>query len=154
MEMKYPFQWIRAPTAIYWNLKEPFILRISKSLASLNSMRRLELKSVGSLYNVYEIHSKEVNASLFEVKAMDKDTEADSDRKVKEEERRRKIGLANKGKVPWNKGRKHTEGREKKRDFYSFRYRNCFLFEALGSEFVDPLKQTLADESSREQSKL
>ncbi|CAA2953475.1 golgin subfamily A member 6 22 [Olea europaea subsp. europaea] len=28
----------------------------------------------------------------------------------KEIQRRRKIGLANKGKVPWNKGRKHSEG--------------------------------------------
>lgn len=28
----------------------------------------------------------------------------------KEIERRRKIGRANKGKVPWNKGRKHSEG--------------------------------------------
>ncbi|XP_010479878.1 PREDICTED: inner centromere protein isoform X1 [Camelina sativa] len=115
MEMRYPFQSIRAPVrcgcSIYWNLKEPLSLRISKSLASLNSIRGLELKSVGSsLCNVFEIHSREVNPSCFEVKAMDKDTEADSDRKViKEEERRRKIGLANKGKVPWNKGRKHTE---------------------------------------------
>ncbi|KAL1195781.1 hypothetical protein V5N11_002559 [Cardamine amara subsp. amara] len=126
MEMKYTFQSIRNPircawwfpNAIYWNLKEPIILRISNSLASLDSIRQLELKSVGSsLYNVFEINSKEVNPSLFEVKAMDKDTEADSlvsevtlsDMKVKEEERRRKIGLANKGKVPWNKGKKHSE---------------------------------------------
>ncbi|EOA38006.1 hypothetical protein CARUB_v10009475mg [Capsella rubella] len=121
MEMKYPFQSIRAPircacwfpTAIYWNLKEPIFSRISNSLASLNSIRRFELKSVGSSFcNVFEIHSKEVIPSHFEVRAKDKDTEADSesDRKViKEEERRRKIGLANKGKVPWNKGRKHTE---------------------------------------------
>lgn len=29
----------------------------------------------------------------------------------RESERRRKIGLANKGKVPWNVGRKHSEGR-------------------------------------------
>ncbi|XP_010462204.1 PREDICTED: histone-lysine N-methyltransferase, H3 lysine-79 specific [Camelina sativa] len=113
MEMRYPFQSIRAPIrcacSIYWNLKEPLSLRITKSLASLNSIRGLELKSVGSsLRNVFESHSREVN--VFEVKAMDKDTEADGDRKViKEEERRRKIGLANKGKVPWNKGRKHTE---------------------------------------------
>lgn len=27
-----------------------------------------------------------------------------------EKERRRKIGLANKGRVPWNKGRKHSAG--------------------------------------------
>lgn len=127
MEMKFPFQSIRKPVrcawwfpiAIYWNLKEPIILRKSNSLPSLDSIRQLELKSVGSsLYNVFKIDSKEVNPSLFEVKAMDKDTEADSlvsddklsDRKVKEEERRRKIGLANKGKVPWNKGKKHSEG--------------------------------------------
>ncbi|MCD9638336.1 hypothetical protein HAX54_022231 [Datura stramonium] len=36
------------------------------------------------------------------------------DGKEKEVERRRKIGLANRGKVPWNKGRKHSpETREK-----------------------------------------
>lgn len=28
----------------------------------------------------------------------------------KESQRRRKIGLANKGRVPWNKGRKHSAG--------------------------------------------
>jgi hypothetical protein len=28
----------------------------------------------------------------------------------KERQRRRKIGLANKGRVPWNKGKKHTAG--------------------------------------------
>jgi len=121
MEMKCTFQSTRAPfqcawwfpNSIYWTLKEPIVLRIPNSLASLRSIRHLELKSVGSLYNVFEIHRKEVNSSLLEVKAMNKDTEADSDsdRKIKEEERRRKIGLANRGKVPWNKGRKHSEGR-------------------------------------------
>ncbi|OAP14307.1 hypothetical protein AXX17_AT1G47560 [Arabidopsis thaliana] len=119
MEMKCTFQSTRAPfqcawwfpNSIYWTLKEPIVLKIPNSLASLRSIRHLELKSVGSLYNVFEIHRKEVNSSLLEVKAMNKDTEADSDsdRKIKEEERRRKIGLANRGKVPWNKGRKHSE---------------------------------------------
>ena len=33
------------------------------------------------------------------------------DADYKERERRKKIGLANKGKVPWNKGRKHTAGK-------------------------------------------
>ncbi|XP_004294127.1 PREDICTED: uncharacterized protein LOC101302046 [Fragaria vesca subsp. vesca] len=31
-----------------------------------------------------------------------------SNEEIKERERRKKIGLANKGKVPWNKGRKHS----------------------------------------------
>lgn len=31
-----------------------------------------------------------------------------SNEEYKERERRKKIGLANKGKVPWNKGRKHS----------------------------------------------
>ncbi|KAE8733639.1 Cobalt ion binding [Hibiscus syriacus] len=34
--------------------------------------------------------------------------EYSNDEEVKEEQRRRKIGLANKGRVPWNKGRKHS----------------------------------------------
>ncbi|KAF8080018.1 hypothetical protein N665_0980s0003 [Sinapis alba] len=90
MEMKYPVQsptrcvWC-FPTGVCWNLKEPIIFRTS--------------------YNVFENHNKEEKPSL--AKAMEKDSEAD--RNVKEEERRRKIGLANKGKVPWNKGKKHTE---------------------------------------------
>lgn len=33
-----------------------------------------------------------------------------NDKSYKERERRRKIGEANKGKVPWNVGRKHSEG--------------------------------------------
>lgn len=117
MEMKYPIRCVWCfPAAIYWSLKEPIMLRLSNSAASLNSIRQLELKSVAtvrSLYSVFENHSEEVNPSLLEVQAMDRDTEADniSDRKNKEEERRRKIGLANKGKVPWNKGKKHSEGR-------------------------------------------
>ncbi|KAJ0230064.1 Histone-lysine N-methyltransferase [Hirschfeldia incana] len=109
MEIKYPIRCVWCfPTAIYWNLKEP----TSNSIGFSNSMRRLQLKSAASLrssYNVFEISSKEANSSLFQVQSMEKEIEADSDRNVKEEERRRKIGLANKGKVPWNKGIKHTQ---------------------------------------------
>lgn len=68
----------------------------------------LGTSSVRSLYNVCEIRSKQVKPSLLKMHAMEKESEAG--RSVKEEERRRKIGLANRGKVPWNKGRKHTEG--------------------------------------------
>ncbi|XP_059661446.1 vicilin-like seed storage protein At2g18540 [Cornus florida] len=40
--------------------------------------------------------------------------ESYSDKDYKESERRRKIGLANKGRMPWNKGRKHSaETRER-----------------------------------------
>ncbi|CAH8363560.1 unnamed protein product [Eruca vesicaria subsp. sativa] len=59
---------------------------------------------------VFEIRSKQ---RLLKMKAMKKETEAD--RMVKEEERRRKIGLANKGKVPWNKGIKHTQADTRRR---------------------------------------
>lgn len=34
-----------------------------------------------------------------------------SNEEIKERERRKKIGLANRGKVPWNKGRKHSAGK-------------------------------------------
>lgn len=36
------------------------------------------------------------------------------DKSYKERERRRKIGEANKGKVPWNVGRKHSEETRKR----------------------------------------
>lgn len=36
--------------------------------------------------------------------------EIDINEHSKESQRRRKIGLANKGRVPWNKGRKHSAG--------------------------------------------
>ena len=36
--------------------------------------------------------------------------EIDINEHCKESQRRRKIGLANKGRVPWNKGRKHSAG--------------------------------------------
>ncbi|KAJ4917901.1 Uncharacterized protein Rs2_03451 [Raphanus sativus] len=99
MEMKYPIQ--SRTRCVYWNLKESNYLK---------SNRELELKStatVRSLYNVFEITSKQVKPSLLKMQAMEKESEAG--RNVKEDERRRKIGLANRGKVPWNKGRKHTE---------------------------------------------
>lgn len=123
MAMKYPIGCVWCfPNAVYMNLKEPIVFRTSHPLASSNCIRGLELKSAAtvlSFYNVSEIHSKEANTSLFPVQSMDKDIgSADglfleaklSDMKTKEEERRRKIGLANKGKVPWNKGIKHTQG--------------------------------------------
>lgn len=71
-------------------------------------MRQLELKpaaTVRTFNNVSEIRSK---PRLLKMQATEKDT-AEADREVREEERRRKIGLANKGKVPWNKGIKHTQ---------------------------------------------
>ncbi|XP_013629059.1 PREDICTED: translation initiation factor IF-2-like [Brassica oleracea var. oleracea] len=109
MEMKYPIGCVWCfPNAVYLNLKEHIIFRTSNSLASLNSMRQLELKpaaTVRTFNNVSEIRSK---PRLLKMQATEKDT-AEADREVREEERRRKIGLANKGKVPWNKGIKHTQ---------------------------------------------
>ncbi|KAJ4882082.1 Uncharacterized protein Rs2_39137 [Raphanus sativus] len=95
MEMKCPIRCF--PNAVYLNLKEHITFSTSNSLKSAAATGR-------SLYNVCEIRSK--RGLLKMQAATEKETE--SDRKVKEEERRRKIGLANKGKVPWNKGIKHT----------------------------------------------
>ncbi|CAG7896514.1 unnamed protein product [Brassica rapa] len=111
MEMKYPIQCVWCfPNTVYLNLKEPnSIFRTSNSIASLNATRQLELKSaatVWSFYNVSEIRSK---PRLLKMQALEKDTTAEADREVREEERRRKIGLANKGKIPWNKGIKHSQ---------------------------------------------
>ncbi|CAH2036556.1 unnamed protein product [Thlaspi arvense] len=96
MEMKYTFQSRRCalclPTAVYWSLKEPIMLRLSSSLACLSSFRQLELKtaaSVRSLHNVFEIHSKEVNPSVFEVNSMEKDAEAESSSIVVSEDNRK-----------------------------------------------------------------
>uniref|UniRef100_M4EQ78 Nuclease associated modular domain-containing protein n=2 Tax=Brassica campestris TaxID=3711 RepID=M4EQ78_BRACM len=109
--MKYPIRCVWCfPNTVYLNLKEPkSIFRTSNSLASLNATRGLELKpaaTVRSLYNVCEIRSK---PRLLKMQALEKDTTAEADREVREEERRRKIGLANKGKIPWNKGIKHSQ---------------------------------------------
>ncbi|CAN7028889.1 hypothetical protein IGI04_029379 [Brassica rapa subsp. trilocularis] len=106
MEMKYPIRCVWCfPNTVYLNLKEPnSIFRTSNSIVSLNATRQLELKSaatVWSFYNVSEIRNK---PRLLKMQALEK-----ADREVREEERRRKIGLANKGKVPWNKGIKHSQ---------------------------------------------
>ncbi|CAN8288128.1 unnamed protein product [Cochlearia groenlandica] len=106
MEMKYPFKSILAP--IHWNLKEPIIFRQSNSI-----IRPLvEFRSVSTVRSLYNVFGKHNN---IKAKAMEKSSESDSllvlddSKKVKEDERRRKIGLANKGKVPWNKGKKHSQ---------------------------------------------
>nr|VDD01254.1 unnamed protein product [Brassica oleracea] len=138
MEMKYPIGCVCCfPNAVYLNLKEHIIFRTSNSLASLNSMRQLELKpaaTVRTFNNVSEIRSK---PRLLKMQATEKDT-AEADREVREEERRRKIGLANKGKVPWNKGIKHTQDtrrRIKQRTIEALRNPKVMLSKTLSDLF-------------------
>lgn len=57
------------------------------------------------------------NSSYLERESTAKETDSDnffieqrSDKDKNEMERRMKIGLANRGRVPWNKGKKHTAG--------------------------------------------
>ncbi|KAK8507413.1 hypothetical protein V6N12_072675 [Hibiscus sabdariffa] len=46
----------------------------------------------------------------------------------KEEQRRRKIGLANKGRVPWNKGRKHSAGNNALNHIRLKKFWDVFIF--------------------------
>lgn len=58
---------------------------------------------INSNYPEREPSAKENTSEYFFI-------EQRSDKDKNEMERRQKIGLANKGRVPWNKGKKHTAG--------------------------------------------
>lgn len=65
-----------------------------------------EFKELNSCYLEGELSAKEINLNKLVA-------EEKSDINKNEIERRKKIGLANKGRVPWNKGKKHrAETRE------------------------------------------
>lgn len=77
----------------------------------------LNVRKVSHFCNCY---ASESCVDLYEMQTPDEDAQIDlcrrslesiGDKYSKELERRKKIGLANKGRVPWNKGVKHTAGK-------------------------------------------
>ncbi|KHG26978.1 2,3-bisphosphoglycerate-independent phosphoglycerate mutase [Gossypium arboreum] len=60
---------------------------------SEDSIKSKQMQNLSEEAHVYDCYSSQ---------------EFSNDEDYKEEQRRRKIGLANKGRVPWNKGRKHS----------------------------------------------
>ncbi|XP_008226565.2 PREDICTED: uncharacterized protein KIAA2012 [Prunus mume] len=60
-------------------------------------------------HSILGMNSYEKQSSIGEVQSMHHTDSPDSiSKEEKERQRRKKIGLANKGRVPWNKGRKHS----------------------------------------------
>ncbi|KAI5333082.1 PREDICTED: stress response [Prunus dulcis] len=60
-------------------------------------------------HSILGMNSYEKQSSMWEVQSMHHTDSPDSiSKEEKERQRRKKIGLANKGRVPWNKGRKHS----------------------------------------------
>lgn len=78
--------------------------------ASLQHLKKLKKLNASSEKNLEHI-SHELNGTLqtddYSDCSLPKMAEAICD---KELERRRKIGLANRGRIPWNQGMKHSEG--------------------------------------------
>lgn len=114
------------PSTFRPNYPETPAKKISCSFSHFDSLR---LRPVGVFHinvDVGEIpvfskcHQSNVGIDSIEIQTSDEkgpvDAFSDSIDSVynedyKEKERRRKIGLANKGNMPWNKGRKHTAGK-------------------------------------------
>lgn len=74
-------------------------LMFCKTCWSKDSVKSIEMQNLDQEAQEYRYYSTQ---------------EYSNDKDYKEEERRRKIGLANKGRVPWNKGRKHSAGNSSK----------------------------------------
>ncbi|CAK9147947.1 unnamed protein product [Ilex paraguariensis] len=90
----------------------------------LHSRRGLQTSvNTGKKFHVLGCCEQELSFILSEEKTSNEETQLDSIpntkesfnfEDLKESQRRRKIGLANKGKVPWNKGKRHSaETRER-----------------------------------------
>lgn len=91
---------------------------MSPGLVFIRSYRRLQLRRAlhwgtqsEEASNFSELR-RQINSSYLEREPSDYNfvVERRSDKDKNEMQRRQKIGLANKGRVPWNKGKKHTAG--------------------------------------------
>ncbi|KAK1414346.1 hypothetical protein QVD17_30090 [Tagetes erecta] len=96
--------------------------RVSPGLVFVRPFRRLQLRRAfhwdprsEEASNFSELRDQ-LNSNFLEREPLDKQIQSNnlviekrSDKDKNEIERRRKIGLANKGRVPWNKGKRHTQ---------------------------------------------
>ncbi|KAJ0101904.1 hypothetical protein Patl1_04806 [Pistacia atlantica] len=110
------------PSTFEANYRETPAKKISCSFSYFNSFRLQPVGAfrinvdVGEIPGFCKCHKSKIGIDSMEIQTFDEgplDAFYDSIDSVynedyKEKERRRKIGLANKGNVPWNKGRKHT----------------------------------------------
>lgn len=115
----------RKPNMLLSNYHQFFVKKVFSSYSfrcslSLQPVRALQ-NSMGaeegfmfcnSCWSEDSIKSKQMQNLSEEAHVFDcySSQEFSNDEDYKEEQRRRKIGLANKGRVPWNKGRKHSAG--------------------------------------------
>lgn len=74
---------------------------------SIGTDETSDFRQCESIVNMEQILSHDVQA----IDTNDS-SKSSSFEDYKERQRRKKIGLANKGRIPWNKGKKHSEGNE------------------------------------------
>ncbi|XP_031398548.1 vicilin-like seed storage protein At2g18540 isoform X2 [Punica granatum] len=97
------------PFCLKWSLSPPFLDAVAYSSMRFSHSRALQVgaSAVETQLGLYLHENQTEEDQLNEV-------QINGDDDFRERERRRKIGLANKGKVPWNVGKKHSaETREK-----------------------------------------
>lgn len=112
---------------VKWNYNLSVLRNWSPSLAFADSVPRLH--SLGALHFSIDMGVSNIGMCCQSIVGTDDSSEKQTLRKEvqeinfsdfpkslsiddKERQRREKIGLANKGRLPWNKGRKHSAGNE------------------------------------------
>lgn len=109
----------------FYHFVTPLDYTLSPNLVYVSSSREGQLRRLfhcnthsNKASNFLESRNQ-FNSSYLERESTAKETDSDnffieqrSDKDKNEMERRMKIGLANRGRVPWNKGKKHTAGKE------------------------------------------
>ncbi|KAL7601478.1 uncharacterized protein LOC111919994 [Lactuca sativa] len=107
----------------FYHFVTPLDYTLSPNLVYVSSSREGQLRRLfhcnthsNKASNFLESRNQ-FNSSYLERESTAKETDSDnffieqrSDKDKNEMERRMKIGLANRGRVPWNKGKKHTAG--------------------------------------------
>ncbi|XP_052178293.1 uncharacterized protein LOC127792040 [Diospyros lotus] len=93
------------------------------SLARTHAYRAMDILYTEETSDLWECFDQKIGIDLYEQQTLTDEVQfsrhsnsrgSSTDLEKKEIDRRKKIGIANKGKVPWNKGRKHSaETRER-----------------------------------------